>query len=70
MDKIEYFKNRKNALRFIYNNRNGDISTFLTSNNEVFLKEFIDMGFIEIDKTTNTYNITRLGKDYVDEFYN
>ena len=70
MDKIEYFKNRKNALRFIYNNKNGDISTFLTSNDEVFLKEFIDMGFIEIDKTTNTYNITRLGKDYVDEFYN
>lgn len=70
MDKIEYFKNRKNALRFIYNNKNGDISTFLTSNDEVFLKEFIDMGFIEIDKTTNTYHITRLGKDYVDEFYN
>lgn len=70
MDRIEYFKNRKNALRFIYNNRNGDISTFLTSNDEVFLKEFIDMGFIEIDKTTNIYNITRLGKDYVDEFYN
>ena len=70
MDRIEYFKNRKNALRFIYNNRNGDISTFLTSNDEVFLKEFIDMGFIEIDKTTNTYHITRLGKDYVDEFYN
>lgn len=70
MDKIEYFKNRKNALRFIYNNRNGDISTFLTSNDEVFLKEFIDIGFIEIDKTTNTYHITRLGKDYVDEFYN
>ena len=70
MDRIVYFKNRKNALRFIYNNRNGDISTFLTSNDEVFLKEFIDMGFIEIDKTTNTYNITRLGKDYVDEFYN
>lgn len=70
MDRIEYFKNRKNALRFIYNNKNGDISTFLTSNDEVFLKEFIDMGFIEIDKTTNTYHITRLGKDYVDEFYN
>ena len=70
MDKIEYFKNRKNALRFIYNNKNGDISTFLTSNDEVFLKEFIDMGFIEIDKTTNTYHITRLGKDYVNEFYN
>lgn len=70
MDKIEYFKNRKNALRFIYNNKNGDISTFLTSNDEVFLKEFIDMGFIEIDKTTNTYHITRLGNDYVYEFYN
>jgi len=70
MDRIEYFKNRKNALRFIYNNRNGDISTFLTSNDEVFLKEFTDIGFIEIDKTTNTYHITRLGKDYVDEFYN
>lgn len=70
MDRIEYFKNRKNALRFIYNNRNGDISTFLTSNDEVFLKEFLDIGFIEIDKTTNTYHITRLGKDYVNEFYN
>jgi predicted transcriptional regulator len=70
MDKIEYFKNRKNALRFIYNNKNGDVSTFLASNDEFFLKEFIDMGFIEVDKTTNTYEITRLGKDYVDEFYN
>lgn len=70
MDRIEYFEKRKNALRFIYNNRNGDISTFLASNDEVFLKEFINMRFIEIDKTANKYHITSLGKDYVDEFYN
>ena len=36
MDKIEYFEKRKNALRFIYNNRNGDIFTFLTSYDEVY----------------------------------
>lgn len=70
MDKIEYFKNRKNALRFIYNNKNGDISTFLTSNDEVFLKEFTDMGFIEIDNVSKTYKTTRLGNEYVNEFYN
>lgn len=70
MDKIEYFKNRKNALRFIYNNKNGDISTFLTSNDEVFLKEFMDMGFIEIDNVSKTYKITRFGNEYIDEFYN
>ena len=70
MDKIEYFKDRKNALRFIYNNRTASIDTFLSNNDKLFLDEFIDMGFIEVDNTTNTYTITRLGKDYVDEFYN
>ena len=70
MDRIEYVKNRKNALRFIYNNKNGDISTFLTSNDEVFLKEFENLGFIDIDNTTNSYRITKLGKEYIEEFYN
>lgn len=70
MDRIEYFKDRKNALRFIYNNRTTTVETFLSNNDKQFLAEFIDMGFIEVDKTTNTYEITRLGKDYVDEFYN
>lgn len=70
MDRIEYFKDRKNALRFIYNNRTATIDTFLSNNDKLFLDEFIDMGFIEVDNTTNTYTITRLGKDYVDEFYN
>ena len=69
MVKIEYFKNRKNALRFIYNAKNGNISTFLSSYDEIFLKEFMNLGFIEIDKTTDTYHITRLGKDYIEEFY-
>lgn len=70
MDRIEYFKDRKNALRFIYNNRTAGVETFLSNNDKQFLTEFIDMGFIEVDNTTNTYTITRLGKDYVDEFYN
>ena len=70
MDRIEYFNNRKKALRFIYTNRNRDISTFLNANDEIFLKEFVDMGFIDIDKTTNTYHITKLGKEYIEEFYN
>ena len=70
MDRIEYFNNRKKALRFIYNNRNRDISTFLNANDEIFLKEFADMGFIDIDETTNTYHITKLGKEYIEEFYN
>ena len=70
MDRIEYFKERKNALRFIYNNRNASVEIFLSNNDKQFLTEFIDMGFIEVDNTTNTYEITRLGKDYVDEFYN
>ena len=70
MDRIEYFKDRKNALRFIYNNRTASIDTFLSNNDKLFLDEFIDMGFIEVDNTANTYTITRLGKDYVDEFYN
>ena len=70
MDRIEYFKDRKNALRFIYNNRTANIDTFLSNNDKLFLDQFIDMGFIEVDNTTNTYTITRLGKDYVDEFYN
>ena len=70
MDRIEYFNNRKKALRFIYNNRNRDISTFLSSNDEIFLKEFADMGFIEINETANTYHITELGKEYIEEFYN
>lgn len=70
MDRIEYFKERKNALRFIYNNRTASVETFLSNNDKQFLTEFIDMGFIEVDNTTNTYEITRLGKDYVDEFYN
>lgn len=70
MDRIEYFKDRKNALRFIYNNRTANIDTFLSNNDKLFLDEFINMGFIEVDNTTNTYTITRLGKDYVDEFYN
>lgn len=70
MNRIEYIKNRKNALRFIYNNRNGNISTFLTSNDEVFLNEFENLGFIDIDKTTNSYCITKLGKEYIEEFYN
>ena len=67
---IEYFNNRKKALKFIYNNSNRSISRFLSSNDEIFLKEFADMGFIEIDETTNTYNITKLGKEYIEEFYN
>ena len=70
MDRIEYFNGRKKALRFIYNNKNRNISRFLSSNDEIFLKEFLDMGFIEIDKTTNTYHITKLGKEYIEEFYN
>jgi hypothetical protein len=70
MDRIEYFKERKNALRFIYNNRTASVETFLSNNDKQFLTEFTDMGFIEVDNTTNTYEITRLGKDYVDEFYN
>ena len=70
MDRIEYFEKRKNALRFIYNNRNGDISTFLTSYDEVYLNQFISLGFIEIDKSTNKYHITNLGKEYIEEFYN
>ena len=70
MDRIEYFKDRKNALRFIYNNRTATIDTFLSNNDKLFLDEFINMGFIEVDNTTHTYTITRLGKDYVDEFYN
>ena len=70
MDRIEYIKKREKALRFIYNNRNRDISTFLNSNDEIFLKEFVDMGFIDIDKTTNKYRITQLGKEYIEEFYN
>ena len=70
MDRIEYVKNRKNALRFIYNNKNGDISTFLTSNDDVFLKEFENLGFIDIDTKTNIYCITKLGKEYIEEFYN
>ena len=70
MDRIEYFNNRKKALKFIYNNSNRSISRFLSSNDEIFLKEFADMGFIEIDETTNTYNITKLGKEYIEEFYN
>lgn len=70
MDRIEYFNNRKKALRFIYNNSNRSISRFLSYNDEIFLKEFTDMGFIEIDETTNTYHITKLGKEYIEEFYN
>ena len=70
MDRIEYFNNRKKALRFIYNNQNRNISRFLSSNDEIFLKEFVDMGFIEIDKTANTYHITKRGKEYIEEFYN
>ena len=70
MGRIEYFEKRKNALRFIYNNRNGDISTFLTSYDEVYLNQFISLGFIEIDKSTNKYHITKLGKEYIEEFYN
>ena len=70
MDRIEYFNNRKKALKFIYNNSNRNISRFLSSNDEIFLKEFADMGFIVIDETTNTYNITKLGKEYIEEFYN
>lgn len=70
MDRIEYIKKREKALRFIYNNRNRDISTFLNSNDESFLKEFANMRFIDIDKTTNTYHITQLGKEYIEEFYN
>ena len=70
MNRIEYVKNRKNALRFIYNNKNGDISTFLTSHDEVFLKEFENLGFIDIDNTTNSYRITKLGNEYIEEFYN
>lgn len=70
MNRIEYVKNRKNALRFIYNNKNGDIFTFLTSNDEVFLKEFENLGFIDIDNTTNSYRITKLGNEYIEEFYN
>ena len=70
MDRIEYFNNRKKALKFIYNNSNRSISRFLSSNDEIFLKEFADMGFIEIDETTNTYRITKLGKEYIEEFYN
>ena len=70
MDRIEYFNNRKKALKFIYNNNNRSISRFLSSNDEIFLKEFADMGFIEIDEPTNTYNITKLGKEYIEEFYN
>ena len=70
MDRIEYFNNRKKALRFIYNNQNRNISRFLSSNDEIFLKEFVDMGFIDIDKTTNKYHITKLGKEYIEEFYN
>ena len=70
MDRIEYFNNRQKALRFIYNNQNRNISRFLSSNDEIFLKEFVDMGFIEIDETTNTYHITKLGKEYIEEFYN
>ena len=69
MSKIEYSKNRENALRLIYNSKNGNISTFLSSYNKIFLTEFMNLGFIEIDKTTNTYHITRLGKDYIEEFY-
>ena len=67
MSKIEYSKNRENALRFIYNSKNGNISTFLSTYDEIFLKEFMNLGFIEIDKTTDTYHITRLGKDYIEE---
>ena len=70
MDRIEYFNGRKKALKFIYNNSNRSISRFLSSNDEIFLKEFADMGFIEIDETTNTYHITKLGKEYIEEFYN
>ena len=70
MDRIEYFNGRKKALKFIYNNSNRSISRFLSSNDEIFLKEFVDMGFIEIDETTNTYHITTLGKEYIEEFYN
>ena len=70
MDRTEYFKDRKNALRFIYNNRTATIDTFLSNNDKLFLDEFINMGFIEVDNTTHIYTITRLGKDYVDEFYN
>ena len=70
MDRIEYFNNRKKALKFIYNNNNRSISRFLSSNDEIFLKEFADMGFIEIDETTNAYHITELGKEYIEEFYN
>ena len=70
MNRIQYVKNRKNALRFIYNNKNGDISTFLTSNDEVFLKEFENLRFIDIDNTTNSYRMTKLGNEYIEEFYN
>ena len=70
MDRIEYVNKREKALRFIYNNRNRDISAFLNSNDESFLEEFAYMGFIDIDKTTNTYHITQLGKAYIEEFYN
>ena len=70
MDRIEYVNKREKALRFIYNNRNRDISTFLNSNDEIFLEEFAHMGFIDIDKTTNTYHITQLGNEYIEEFYN
>ena len=70
MDRIEYFNGRKKALKFIYNNSNRSISRFLSSNDEIFLKEFVDMGFIEIDETTNTYHITKRGKEYIEEFYN
>lgn len=70
MEHIEYQKARKIALRFIYNNRNCSIESFLTNCDEQFLKEFESMGFIEIDRTNNSYELLRLGKDYVDEFYN
>ena len=70
MNRIQYVKNRKNALRFIQNDKAGDIAAFLTSNDEVFLKEFENLGFIDIDTKTNTYYITKLGKEYIEEFYN
>ena len=43
MDRIEYIKKREKALRFIYNNRNRDISTFLNSNDEWGLSTLIKL---------------------------
>jgi hypothetical protein len=68
MDKIEYFKERKDALKYIFMNQTGKLCILQSYVRYEILLSLESAGFLVINEYGDSYYMTDLGKDYCTEY--